>query len=653
MYMSKRFNGISMFYVTVLICIICAANVSPVLAAADKPILGKPYGLVRSTNWRADEVGHLILSKGGNAIDAAAAVGYALAVVHPTAGNLGGGGFAVIHLANGESYALDFREKAPGGAFREMYIVPSNTRKAWDNMSWEVISDDPDNGIDWDVPSTYRARRFYYPDSPDTSAGSASLNGYLAAGVPGTVAGLNEMVRRFGSGNVTLEDILKPSINMAWNGFELTPGTASSIQGNRNTFNHYAGSRKYFTKDGNGGGTFAAGDLFVQKDLAKTLQRIADNGSDGFYKGLTADLIVADMPKYGGIITHEDLADYNFVWRDPASADYRGFRVISMSPPSSGGTHIIQMLNTIEHEDIGTLGFNSVRTIWLTAEAMRFAYADRAEWMGDPDYTKVPVKELTDKAYGKVIYDEIIRYGFKARPSSDDLFVYGGPLKNLMKYTGTPTGGLGNEGNETTHYSVIDSFGNAVGITYTINMGYGCKAAVDGAGFFMNNEMDDFMSLPGIPNGFGLIQGEANCVEPGKRPLSSMSPTIVLSSDHSIFLVTGSPGGSQIINTTLHTVINAIDHNMNVSELVAAPRFHMQWQPDRINYEPLFGFTTDTRAKLTEMGYTLNSSSQGDVSAIMRNPATGAITGMNDPRTYDIPPYITFDELMDYVKKQP
>ena len=650
--MSKRLNGKCLFFIAVLVFVFSVSSVSPAFAAADKPILGKPYGLVRSTNWRADEVGHKILAAGGNAIDAAAAVGYALAVVHPTAGNLGGGGFAVIHLANGESYALDFREMAPSGAFREMYIVPNNYIKPWDSMSWSEIMSDPANGIDWDVPSTYRARRFYYPDTPTTNAGSSSLNGYLAAGVPGTVAGLNEMVRRFGSGNVTLADILRPSINMAWNGFSLTPGTASSIQGSQSTFNRYAGSRKYFTKNGNGGETFAAGDVFKQQDLAKTLQRIADQGSDGFYKGLTADLIVADMPKYGGIMTHEDLANYKFMWRDPVAADYRGYRVISMSPPSSGGTHIIQMLNTIENENIGTLGFNSLRTIWLMTEAMRFAYADRAEWMGDPDYTEVPVQGLTDKAYGKQIYDEIIAYGFKARPSSDDLFVYGGLYKKNLGLAG-PSGGLPGEGNETTHYSVIDSFGNAVGITYTINMGYGCKAAVDGAGFFMNNEMDDFMSLPGVPNGFGLIQGEANCVEPGKRPLSSMSPTIVLSSDKSIFLVTGSPGGSQIINTTLHSVVNAIDHGMNVSELVAAPRFHMQWQPDRLQYESLFGFTNDTLSKLREMGYTLAASSQGDISAVMRNPATGEITGVNDPRTYDIPPSLTFDELMEYVKNLP
>jgi gamma-glutamyltranspeptidase/glutathione hydrolase len=311
------------------------------------------------------------------------------------------------------------------------------------------------------------------------------------------------------------------------------------------------------------------------------------------------------------------------------------------------------MLNTIENENIGALGFNSVRTIWLMTEAMRFAYADRAEWMGDPDFSDVPVAALTSKDYGKDIYNEIIAYGFKARPSADPLFVNGGLLKNKMGLT-SPAGGVPGEGNETTHYSVIDKWGNAVGITFTINMGYGCKAAVDGAGFFMNNEMDDFMSLPGQPNGFGLIQGEANCVGPKKRPLSSMSPTIVLSSDNSVFLVTGSPGGSQIINTVLHTVVNAIDHGMNVSEMTAAPRFHMQWMPDRLQYEALFGFTNDTIKILSnDLGYNLAASSQGDVSAIMRNPATGAVTGINDPRTYDIPPSISFDELMDYVDSLP
>ena len=611
--MSKRFNGKILFcFIAVLILI---AFVTPVFAAAEKPTPGKPYGLVTSTNWRADAVGHMILEMGGNAIDAAAAVGYALAVVHPTAGNLGGGGFAVIHLASGDNYALDFREKAPEGAYRLMYVDTNH------------VSFDVNN------PATYRARNFIYPDT-GTSAGAASLNGYLASGVPGTVAGLNEMVERFGSG-MKLSEIIKPSINLAWNGFNLTPGTALSIQNNQATFNHYAGSRKYFTKDGNGGGTFVAGDLFKQQDLARTLMRISDAGTDGFYKGLTADLIVADMPKYGGIITHQDLANYKPIWRQPVSGTYRGYNIVSMSPPSSGGTHIIQMLNTIENENIGTLGFNTVRTIWLMTEAMRYAYADRSEHMGDPDFHNVPIAKLTSKDYGREIYNKIIAYGFKARPSIE-VQPFNGPI---------------HEGDETTHFSVVDKFGNAVGITYTINMGYGCKAAVDGGGFFMNNEMDDFMTVPGQPNGFGLIQGEANNVQPGKRPLSSMSPTIVMSSDKSVFLVTGSPGGSQIITTTLHTIVNAIDHKMNVSEIVAAPRFHMQWMPDRIQYETLFGFTNDTIKVLSDdMGYTLATASLGDVSAIMVN--NGVITGVNDPRTYDIPPAFSYEDLKKYIESK-
>jgi len=596
--MNKRFNKKGIF--CIIVVLICVSLALPVFAAEDKPIPGKPSGLVMTTNWMADEVGQMILDNGGNAIDAAAAVGYALAVVHPTAGNLGGGGFAVIHLANGENYALDFREMAPASADRLMYVDT-------DNVSFDIND-----------TTTYRARNYIHPETGQ-SVGAASLNGYIAAGVPGTVAGLNEMVAKYGT--KTLAEIMEPAIRLAGNGFKLTAGTADSLNSNRTSFNRYMGSRRYFVKPD--GSNFQENELFVQTDLAKTLKRIAQNGSDGFYKGVTADLIVADMPKYGGIITHADLANYVPVWRTPAQGTYRNFKVFSMCPPSSGGTHIVQILNTIENENIGTLGFNSLRTIWLMTEAMRYAYADRSEYMGDPDYVNVPVDALTSKDYGKEIYDKIIAHGeLKAKPSIE-IKPGLGPL---------------NEGNETTHYSVVDSFGNAVGITYTINMGYGCKVAVDGGGFFMNNEMDDFMTVPGQPNGFGLIQGEANCVEPGKRPLSSMSPTIVLrSADNSVFLVTGSPGGSQIITTVLHTVVNAIDHGMNVTALTAAPRFHMQWMPDTLTYERMFGFTNDTTEALRDMGYNLAAGNIGDVAAIMVGAATGsgrAITGAHDPRTY-------------------
>ncbi|MDR1915675.1 MAG: gamma-glutamyltransferase [Synergistaceae bacterium] len=576
--------------------LIIALTVIPAIgahAAASKPVIGGENGLVVSTHWIADAVGQKILDDGGNAIDAAAAVGYALAVVHPTAGNIGGGGFAVIHLANGETKTLDFREMAPAAAYREMYLSTDVTQP----------------------------RKFYFKDG--TEMGNESLFSYKAAGVPGSVAGFNEMISEHGT--KSLAEIIGPSIKLAREGFKLTAGGASSLNGSARYFNEFDGSKKYFTKAD--GTPFETGELFVQSDLADTLQRIVDNGTDGFYKGRTAELIVEDMPKYNGIMTLQDLADYRAVWRDPAQGTYRGYKIFSMSPPSSGGTHIVQILNTMENADIGSLGFAAAATVHIMVEAMRYAYADRSEYMGDPDYVDVPVAQLTDKDYAKSIYDEIISYdnahgGPRARPSSEI----------------NPGLGPIHEGEETTHYSVIDKWGNAVGVTYTINMGYGCKVAVDGAGFFMNNEMDDFMSVPGVPNGFGLIQGEANNIQPGKRPLSSMSPTIVLNPDDSIYMVVGSPGGSTIITTVLQIISDVIDHSMTISEAAAAPRIHHQWYPERVTYEKN-GLTNDTiRILSDDMGYQLALTTQGDVDAILVDPESGVIYGAHDPRTYDVPP---------------
>ncbi|GHV40971.1 gamma-glutamyltransferase [Synergistales bacterium] len=595
----KRFGSFS------IVLLLVALLVVPVgaYAAADKPVVGNANGLAVSTNWMADAVAQKILDEGGNAIDAAAALGYALAVVHPTAGNIGGGGFAVIHLANGTNTTIDFREMAPAAAYREMYIDPTDSKKAR-----------------------------MYTAADGTVLGEESLFGYKAAGVPGSVAGFNYMVEKYGVKK--LSEVIDPAVRLAQNGFNLTAGTASSLNNyeyNKKYFMHFAGSKKYFTKAD--GTEFKAGELFKQSDLAETLKRIQRSGNDGFYKGKTAELIVADMPKYGGIITLADLANYKVVERPPVIGSYHtDYTIVSMGPPSSGGTHILQILNTVENFDVGSSGFNSAMTVHYLVEAMRYAYIDRTKYMGDPDFVTVPVARLTDKDYAKIIWNKILAHDT----------ANGGPTAGVSKLADASGLAPLHEGEETTHYSVVDKFGNAVGVTYTINMGYGCKAAVDGAGFFMNNEMDDFMSVPGVPNGFGLIQGEANNIQPGKRPLSSMSPTIVLKGGKT-YMVTGSPGGSQIITTTLQTVSNVVDHGMNVSEAVAAPRIHHQWFPDDVGYEKN-SFTSDTAKILSDdMGYTLTRPrSQGDVDAILVTD-TGAFHGAHDPRTYDVPPSIDLD----------
>lgn len=537
--------------------------------AANAPIQDRTgTGLVVSSHELASQIGKEVLDKGGNAIDAAVAVGYALAVVHPAAGNIGGGGFAVIHLANGENITLDFREMAPLKASKNMYL----------DEKGEVIKD-------------------------------ASTIGYLAAGVPGTVKGMSAMLDRYGT--MKLSDLIQPAIKLAEKGFLINDRQEQTMLGSKDIFKKFPSSSKYFLKKD--GSTYKSGDLFVQKDLAQTLKLIAKEGPDAFYKGKIADLIAADMAKQGGIITKEDLAAYEAIWRKPIEGTYRGYNIISMPPPSSGGTHIVQILNVMENANIENLGFASSKTLHIMAEAMRQAYADRSEYMGDPDFVKIPLNKLISKEYAKAIYAKIPAN--KALPSSK--------IK----------AGLGqiHEGDNTTHYSVLDGKGNAVSITYTINNYYGSGAAVDGAGFLLNDEMDDFSIKPGVPNLYGLIGGEANAIEPKKRPLSSMSPTIVLKNGK-VFMVVGSPGGSRIITTTLQVISNVIDHKMDISTAVYSPRFHMQWLPDELRTEP-FGIVKDVQNNLEKMGYKITKEPyMGDVNAILVDPETGKITGSTDPR---------------------
>ena len=555
----------------ILIFILCLAISSPVFAAPPNAlILSNGNGMVVSTQPLADQAGQLMLDNGGNAVDAAVAVGYALAVVHPQAGNIGGGGFAIIHTADGKDYALDFREMAPAAATRDMYL-------------------DKDGNV---IPLN-------------------STRTYKAAGIPGTVAGMSAMLDRFGTKK--LSEVMAPAISMAEKGYPISERQASVMASFHGKLSKFATGRKYFLHAD--GTDYKPGEIFVQSDLAETLKRIASEGPKGFYEGKTAELIEADMKANDGLITKEDLAKYEVKWREPSTATYRGYKIVSMCPPSSGGAIIAEILNVMENADMRTLWAASpAQAIHIMAEAMRQAYADRSEYMGDPDFVNVPVAELTSKEYAKKIFERINPN--KATPS-DNVRPGLTPLK---------------EGTNTTHYSVVDKFGNAVAITYTINESWGSGAAVDGAGFLLNNEMDDFSVKPGVPNVYGLVGGDANAIEPYKRPLSSMSPSIV-SKEGKTILVAGSPGGSRIITTTLEVISNVIDRQMSINAAVSSPRYHMQWLPDELRIEPENGLTNDDVAKLVGMGYKLSLQPfMGDVNAIMIDPETGEITGSHDTR---------------------
>lgn len=537
-------------------------------AAAYPPLRNTTVGLALSTSDLADAVGQKVLEDGGNAVDAAVAVGYALAVTHPSCGNIGGGGFALIHMADGTNAALDFREKAPLAATRNMYL------------------DEAGNVI------------------PD-----ASLVGYKAAGVPGSVAGMSAMLDKYGSKK--LAELVQPAIELADKGFAVSHHEGYIMKQHEGLFNKFASSQKYFLH--NDKTAYKEGELFRQKDLAKTLKLIAKEGPDAFYKGKIADMIAADMEKNGGLITKADLEQYKAVWREPVESTYRGYGIISMCPPSSGGIHIAQILNIMENADVAKMGPGSAEKIHLMAEAMRYAYADRSQYLGDPDFVDVPQAALTSKEYAKQIFAKIAPD--KAAPSSQ--------VRPGLELP---------EGTHTTHYSVADKFGNAVSVTYTINSLYGSGACVDGAGFLLNNEMDDFAAKAGVPNQFGLVGSDANCIQPEKRPLSSMSPSIV-TKDGQLYMVVGSPGGSRIITTVLQVISNVIDHNMDISEAVSYPRIHMQWLPDEIRIERN-GVSVDAIAKLKAMGYELKVKDlMGDVNAIVIDRENGVFYGSHDPRS--------------------
>ena len=544
-------------------------------AAGAEPVTATE-GMVATTDAYASQVGVDILAAGGNAVDAAVATGLALAVVNPEAGNLGGGGFMMIRLADGTVHAQDHREKAPIAATADMYL------------------DSAGNVTD------------------------RSTVGHLAAGVPGSVQGMWDAHARFGV--LPWADVVQPSIDLA-NGFEVTVRLVSTLEAARNGIRAFPASARVFLP---GDAVPAIGDTFSQPDLAAVLTRLRDQGPDDFYRGETAALIAAEMERGGGIMTLEDLDRYTTVWRDPASFDYRGYTIHSMPPPSSGGLTMAAIANIVERWDVAGMGWNTPETIHVMAESFRRAYADRNEYLADPDFVELPAGEFLSETYADARAATISLD--RATPSTE---VNPGIEAFLDE-------------SHTTHYSVVDGAGNAVAVTTSVNSWYGGKVVVDGAGFFLNNTMDDFTAKPGTPNQFGLVQGARNAVGPEKRMLSAMSPTIVEDPDGNLFLLTGTPGGSTIITTVLQSIMNVVDHGMNVVQAVHAPRVHHQHLPDLVFYEHQ-GLPAATVDALEALGHTVRERDpgppdayftggmSGDVQMIMVMP-DGSFTGWSDPR---------------------
>ncbi|WP_289030666.1 gamma-glutamyltransferase [uncultured Algoriphagus sp.] len=521
--------------------------------------------MVVSARGEASRIGIEIMQKGGNAFDAMMATEMALAVTFPFAGNLGGGGFAVYRLANGEIGSIDYREKAPGAAHRDMYL----------DENGDVIP-------------------------------GLSTKGALASGVPGTIAGIFEAQAKFGK--LEPKDILQPVIDLARNGFVVSTQQAGRLASIREVVREVNGENTFYAKKWN------AGDTIKNVPLAETLERIASNGRDEFYKGETAKILVDHMQKMGGIITEEDLAAYEAAWRDPIVFDYKELRVISMAPPSSGGVTIGQILKMVEPFDLKGMGHNSADYVQVLTEVMRRAYADRNYYLGDPDFVEIPISELLDDAY------------LSNRMESFD------PEKATLSSDIAEGSVLFAESMETTHYSIMDEEGNALAVTTTLNGAYGSKVYLDELGFFMNNEMDDFSSKAGVPNMFGLIGAEANSIAPGKRMLSSMTPTLV-ERDGKLWMIVGTPGGSTIITAVAQTILNAYEFDMTMQEAVEAPRFHHQWLPDQILFEENTLDSTLVQI-LSAKNYLINEGRTpiiGSVDAIMVLP-DGKLEGGADPR---------------------
>lgn len=523
-------------------------------------------GMVVTEQRLASEVGLQILKQGGNAVDAAVAVGYALAVTHPCCGNLGGGGFMLIHLANGKDTFINFREKAPLAATRTMYL-----------------------------------------DEQGNVVPGLSTKGYLAVGVPGTVLGFDRALSAYGT--MTRADVIAPAIELAQKGFVLHPGDVKILNASTQTFQKQPNVAGIFLK--NGTTPYEAGDRLVQQDLANTLQLIADQGSDAFYKGAIASEIVKASKSNNGILTKEDFAKYTVSETTPVRCTYQSYQVIS-SPPPGGGTTLCEMLNILEGYKLKQLEFRSAPMLQLMLSAMLYAYADRNTYLGDPNFVNNPVERLLSKEYAAQIRAKI--------PENRAI-----PPEPLFPKVTT------NQGNHTTHYSIQDRYGNTVSVTYTINSLFGAGVIAGKTGFLLNNEMDDFTSKPGVPNNFGLVQGSANIIEPGKQPLSSMSPTVV-TKNGKVFLVTGSPGGSTIPTTVLQVITNVIDYGMNIQQAVDTPRFHYQGLPNRVRTEP-YALKSASIETLQQWGYKIAPlGTWGAAESLMVNPETGWIYGANDSR---------------------
>jgi gamma-glutamyltranspeptidase/glutathione hydrolase len=535
-------------------------------ARPDEPLVTAKHGMVVSAQHLATQVGVDVLKRGGNAVDAAVAVGYALAVVHPCCGNIGGGGFMTIHLADGKNLFLDFREKAPLAAT---------------------------------------------PDMMQSAAGKVvkgrSTKTYLGVGVPGTVMGFDEALKKYGT--MKLQQVIAPAIKLAKDGFVLQPGDVRILDTSTDYFRQHPNVAAIFLDNGQ---PWQAGQVLKQPQLAATLESIAKNGTRAFYDGPTAAAVVKASQANGGLLTLKDFKDYTVQWERPVECGYHGYMIYSAPPPSSGGTTICETLQIIAPYPFAEWGVHSAKSTHYFVEAERRAFADRNTYLGDPAFVHNPVAKLLSAEHAAELRASI--KPDKATPSSE---VQG----SLGPY----------QASDTTHYSVVDDEGNAVAVTFTVNGYFGIKQIAGDTGFFLNNEMDDFTSKPGVPNQFGLVQGQANQIEPGKRPLSSMSPTIVLR-DGKLFMVTGSPGGSTIISTTMESILNVVEHGMNVKQAIDAPRIHMQWWPDEIFAEP-DAFTPTVQSALETMGYKIRDvHSMGDIAAIVVNPQTGMLESVNDPR---------------------
>ena len=561
-----------------------AGTVAP--AAASTHPVHAAHAIVVSVNELASQVGVEIMQAGGNAVDAAVATGFALAVVHPPAGNIGGGGFMLIRMADGKTHFLDYREKAPAAAKADLYL----------DAQGKVIP-------------------------------NASRIGYKAIGVPGSVAGMVYAEQKFGK--LTLKQVIAPAIRLAREGYPLTWEAAADLHDQH--LAEFPESHRVFQRNGD---YYKPGEVFRQPDLARTLERIAEKPED-FYRGSLAQEFAAATQKAGGLITADDLAHYEVKEREPVHGTYRGYEVISAPPPSSGGAVLIEILNILEGYDLAKMGDRSAQSMHYTLEAFRRAFFDRAEFMGDPDFAKIPVAQLIDKKYAAA-WEETID-AQHATPSKE--LKRPAVFSELEQYAAQHSPARApKESNHTTHYSVMDAEGNAVAVTTTINDWFGSRVTAQGLGFLLNDEMDDFSSKPGVPNSDGLIQSDVNAIGPGKRPLSSMTPTIV-AHDGKTVMVLGSPGSSKIITTVANVLMGVVDYGMNIQEAVNAPRFHQQWLPDTVNVEQWF--SPDTLNLLRQMGYNIEvglhngshvSPYWSDAECIAVDPKTGERLGASDVR---------------------